>query len=130
MAFLAIATVAMALLAIGIYLIFSGTDLERWGATCLIALLFVARAFARRSREPAYLRWLMPAWLLAAAWNVVSAFAHQRKWPPSQLHVLDLAGYGAGAVTAVLIGVALVVLIRSGGFRRRRPPASQVTPPP
>jgi hypothetical protein len=125
---LAIVAVPVALLALGIYLIFFGTDLELWGVNCLIAMAVLIQAVVRRSRGPAYLRWLTPAWLLAAAWNVFSAFAHQRRWPPGQLHSVDLAGYGVGAVIVTLLCIALVIGIRSGGFRRRRQPASQVTP--
>lgn len=58
-------------------------------------------------------------------WNVFSAFAHQRSWPPGQLHSLDLGGYRVALVSAALVGVALVIDIRSGGFGRRRPPAVQ-----
>jgi hypothetical protein len=115
----------IALLALAIYLIVSGTDLQLWGASWLLALIMAGQAVARRGRNPRHVRWLMPGLLLAATWNVFYAFAHERQWPPAELHPITLIGYGVGVVSAVLLVVALVLEIRPGGFRWRRPPAAQ-----
>ena len=119
-----VVAVLSALLALIIYLvIFVATDLELWGAAWLVGVTNFIQTVIRRPRGPADRRWFAWAWLLAATWNVFSAFAHQRRWPPSQLHSLDFAGYGVGLVSLALAGVALVIAIRSGTFGRRRPAA-------
>jgi hypothetical protein len=120
LALVALAVVLLAApLALAMYLIRFGTDLEIWGVAWLVAVAVLIQAVVRRKQGEAYLRWLMPGWLLAATWNVFSAFAHQRKWPPGQLHTLTLVGYGVAMVSAALFCVALVIAIRSSSFGRR-----------
>lgn len=114
----------LALLALGIYLIVSGTDLELWGASWLLAVIMAIQAVARRGRNQRYERWLVPGLVLLATWNLFSAFAHDRRWPGADLHAINLIGYGVGSIAVVLLAVALVMEIRSGGFRWRRPPAA------
>ncbi|MGO9144649.1 MAG: hypothetical protein ACLP70_24880 [Streptosporangiaceae bacterium] len=129
-ALLTVVALIAALLGLVMYLIFFASSLERWGFIWVLAVIWSIRAFARPARGPAYLRWLAPSLLLAASWNVLTAFASQRSWPPGQQHSLALAGYGVGAVAAALFCAALVTDIRSGGLRWRRPPAApSVTPP-
>ena len=119
LAVIAVALVPLAVLALVICLIVFGTVLELLGASWLVAMTVLIQTFVRRQRGQAYLRWLMPGWLLAATWNVFTAFARHRGSPPGQMHSLTLAGYGVAAVSAALAVIALVIDFRSSGFGQR-----------
>jgi hypothetical protein len=116
---IALVAAVPAVLGLIIYLLVIATNLERLGCNCLLAAGVFIQAVARRPRGPAHLGWLVTSWLLVATWNLFTAFAQQRRWPPGQLHSLTLTGYGVSSVAAVVLGVALVLDIRAGGFGQR-----------
>jgi hypothetical protein len=121
---LALIAVIPALLVLIIYLATRATALEIWGFSWLVEMAVFVQCLVRASLGPS-LRWLTASVLLVTTWNVFSAFAHQRSWPPGQLHSLSLVGYGVALAAAALLAVALVIDIRSGRFGWRRPPAAQ-----
>jgi hypothetical protein len=119
MSLVAVALVPALVLAAGVYLIWFGTELEVFGVSWLMAMTVLIYGIRRGKWRQPYFRWLMSGWLLVTTWNVLNAFAHRGKWAPGQMHALTLTGYGVAAVSGVLLVIALVIDVRSGGFGQR-----------
>ena len=123
---------ALALLAgcgFGIYLLVIATDLESLAVVGVIEAAMLVRSGLRRHRDAGF-RWTTAGLLPAVIGRAAQALARRPGWPASRVHALAPIGTGFLLAGVVCVGVAAVILGRSGirGWRawrvRRRSPTA------
>jgi hypothetical protein len=112
-----------------IYLLVIATDLERLAAVGLIEATMLCRSGFRWHQDAGF-SWTTAGLLLAVIWRAAQTLARRPGWPASRVHALAHIGTGLFLVSLVCLGVATVILARSGirswrtwRVRRRSPSA-------